>query len=89
MTLQTAAFLALALPLALAAQTPSPAIAFRAKAVSHIATIRLAGSIGQVFRLFGPIVEKEWAPGWNPDVLYPTDRDVDEGMFFITHETHG
>jgi len=62
---------------------------FQAKAVSHTATIRLKGPVDQVFPLFGPVREKDWAPGWSPELVYPTDREAAEGMVFKTAGEEG
>ena len=37
-----------------------------------------------VFPLFGPVRESEWAPHWNPTILYPLDRSQKAGMVFTT-----
>jgi hypothetical protein len=55
---------------------------FQAKAVSHTATIRLNRPVDKVFPLFGPVRESDWAPGWSPELIYPTNTDVAEGMVF-------
>jgi hypothetical protein len=72
----------------LAHQAPSPPASgqgpFQAMAVSHAATIRLTGPVEKVFPLFGPVREKEWAPGWSPELVYPADGEVAEGMVFKT-----
>jgi hypothetical protein len=57
---------------------------FRARAVSHTATIRLKGPVDKVFPLFGPLREAEWAAGWSPQLVHPTDSEVAEGMVFKT-----
>ena len=63
--------------------------AFRAKSVTHSATIWLAAPLERVFIFFTPIGEKQWAPGWEPEIVYPLDRDVTEGMVFKTKEKFG
>src|SRR5258706_16458471 len=45
-----------------------------AKAITHRGLIRLAAPVERVFPLFGPVREKLWAPGWNPQIVYPLDR---------------
>jgi hypothetical protein len=62
-----------------AAQKPAT---FVAKSVTHTATIHLQGSLGRVFPLFGPIREKDWAPGWEPQIVHPIGPQVAEGMVF-------
>ena len=78
---------------ALAHQPTSPLASgpgrFQARAVSHAATIRMNGPVEKVFPLFGPVRESEWAPGWSPDLVYPTDSEVAEGMVFKTPGEEG
>lgn len=50
--------------------------------VSKTSTITLAGSFAQVFPLFGPIKEQEWAEGWQPRILYPDSTVIQEHMVF-------
>jgi hypothetical protein len=69
------------------AQAGSPS--FRAKSVTRNGTIRLHASVSHVFELFGPIREKDWAPGWNPTILSLRDQDVAEGMVFTVDEPEG
>ena len=52
--------------------------------VSRSATIMLNAKIDEVFPLFGPIREMEWAEGWNPEIIYSIDPLVEEGMIFRT-----
>jgi hypothetical protein len=75
----------------LAAQTnqPDSKPVFHAKAISHTGTIRLAGPVEKVFPLFGPVREKDWAPGWDPEIIYPTGSEVAEGMVFRTRDKSG
>ncbi|HMJ70836.1 MAG TPA: SRPBCC family protein [Cyclobacteriaceae bacterium] len=47
-------------------------------------TIRLDAPIDKVFPLFGPIREKDWAHGWDPQVIYPKDTLVEKQMVFCT-----
>ena len=51
--------------------------------------IRLEGSIERVFPLFGPLRECEWAEGWNPKVVWPTDEIVRERLVFLVGSSHG
>jgi hypothetical protein len=50
--------------------------------------LRLPAPPAVVFPLFGPIRESEWAPHWNPTILYPLDRSQKAGMVFTTRQ-HG
>ena len=49
---------------------------------SHTITIPLP--IERAFPLFTPIGEIDWAPGWHPDFLHPTDGATQAGMVFTT-----
>lgn len=42
---------------------------FEARQFAHTQTLILKGPIERVFPLFGPVLEKQWAPGWNPTVI--------------------
>jgi hypothetical protein len=57
--------------------------------ISRTATIRLKAGVAEVFPLFGPIREMEWAFGWQPEVLYPTSASVEEKMIFRTSGIDG
>ncbi len=61
---------------------------FTAQRISKTATITLKAPLDKVFPLFGPIREKEWAAGWEPQVLYPDTGTVEEHMVFKT-PSHG
>jgi len=56
---------------------------FTAVKINRSATILLHGNIVNVFPLFGPLREAEWAHGWSPEVLYGHD-DIEEHMVFRT-----
>lgn len=58
---------------------------FKAERVQRSATIELNGPVETVFPLFGPIREKDWAHGWNPQVIYPNDTLVAKNMVLRTH----
>ena len=77
------------LPLAMQMENPPTASAFQARQALRTATMRLEGAIQEVFPLFTPIREKEWAPGWDPQPVWPANGDVVEGMVFTVDETPG
>lgn len=52
--------------------------------ISRSATLSLNGKIDVVFPLFGPVREKEWAFGWNPEIIWSSDPLIAEGMIFRT-----
>lgn len=56
--------------------------------ISRTSVITLNAPLAKVFPLFGPIKEKEWAPGWEPKVLYSTTDLVEEHMVFKTRSQH-
>jgi len=60
-----------------------------AKLISRASSIRLGDSLEQVFPLFGPVKEKEWAEGWNPRMVLPSSESVGEHMVFQTEGGHG
>ncbi len=63
---------------------------FESKRVSRTSTITLDAPLERVFPLFGPIKEKEWADGWNPEIVYSTTNLVEEHMVFKTKShSHG
>jgi hypothetical protein len=59
---------------------------FKPERISRQSTIVLNGSIEKVFPLFGPLREKEWAEGWDPEIIYASSPDVlvEEHMIFRT-----
>src|SRR5262245_16214805 len=59
---------------------------FKPERVSKSATFGCNGKIENVFPLFGPIREMDWADGWNPEILYSTNNHalVEEHMIFQT-----
>jgi hypothetical protein len=59
-------------------------VSFKSKRISQTQSIILNGSLDKVFPLFGPIKEKEWADGWNPEVIYSTSNLVEEKMVFTS-----
>ena len=62
---------------------------FKAEHVTRTGSISLNGSIEEVFPLFGPVREGEWAHGWTITVLHAeTDLVEEKGAVFTTH-LHG
>lgn len=58
--------------------------------IQQSASFTIHGKIENVFPLFGPIREKDWAEGWDPRVLYPTGNVlVEEHMIFQTNDPDG
>ena len=52
--------------------------------IGNAATIMLHGAIDRVFPLFGPVREKLWAHGWEPEIVYATSQEPEERMIFRT-----
>ncbi|MFQ6084428.1 MAG: hypothetical protein ACE5WD_13880 [Candidatus Aminicenantia bacterium] len=57
---------------------------FKSKRISRTGIITLNAPLKRVFPLFGPIKEKEWAEGWNPEIVYSTSNQIEEHMVFKT-----
>jgi len=53
--------------------------------VSKTSTITLNSPLADVFPLFGPLREKDWAEGWQPQILHSGSEEVHEHMVFQTH----
>jgi hypothetical protein len=62
---------------------------FTANHVSRTHSISLAGAPEQVFPLFEPVREKSWAPGWEPEMVYPTSGEAVEGAVFTVSADDG
>jgi hypothetical protein len=52
--------------------------------ISRTSAIVLNGIPSEVFPLFGPIREKEWAPGWDPTIIYPNGVLAEAHMVFTS-----
>ena len=52
-------------------------------------TIVLKGSVADATPLFGPVREAEWAPGWTPHFLHPSEGAQGEGVIFTTTASKG
>jgi len=57
---------------------------FISQRISRTSVIAINEEIEKVFPLFTPIREKEWAEGWNPEILYPENGSIEERMIFQT-----
>jgi hypothetical protein len=62
---------------------------FAGKSVTRSATIHLQGPLAKVFPLFEPIGEKAWAPGWEPQVVFPSSGEAQKGTVFLTYDDQG
>jgi hypothetical protein len=52
-----------------------------AERISKTAVIALQASIEKVFLLFGPIKEKEWAYGWDPEIIFGNSEPEEHTIF--------
>lgn len=62
---------------------------FKAERISRLSTITIHSSIEKVFPLFGPLLEMEWAAGWEPRIIYLDQKNVAEHMIFQTKSQYG
>jgi len=61
---------------------------FESRRISKTSVITLNAPLSNVFPLFGPIREKEWASGWNPQLIYSITGLAEEQMVFRTQSHH-
>ena len=61
---------------------------FQATGVTRHGLLAFDAPVAVVFALFTPQGERHWAEGWDPQILFPRDREVAEGMVFQTRD-HG
>lgn len=59
-------------------------LSFKAQRLHRSASILIEAPVEKVFPLFGPVREKEWADGWEPEVLFTNDPLAEEHMIFQT-----
>jgi hypothetical protein len=59
---------------------------FVAQHITRSHTIHLPATLQQVFPLFEPLGEKQWSPGWDPEMLYPPDGAAQVGAVFMTNQ---
>jgi hypothetical protein len=55
---------------------------YRGQSVSRTGMIELNAPADKAFPLFTPLLEKNWAPEWNPQIIYPANGQVQQGMVF-------
>ncbi len=65
------------------------ATAFRSKRIARTRVITLNDTPEIIFPLFGPIRERDWAPGWDPQIIYSDSAWIEEHMVFTTRSHHG
>ncbi len=84
MTAHSLAMLAMAVLASTIAQA-QPA-RFQGASVTRKGHLQFDAPLAAVFPLFTPLGERVWAKGWDPEVVYPRDRDIAEGMVFRTQD---
>ena len=62
---------------------------YSSRSVTFSGHFHLNAPVERVFPLFSPLGEKYWVPGWDPEIVYPIDREWEEGMVFRTTEESG
>jgi hypothetical protein len=66
-------------------ETQKPIIPFKSERISQSASFTLNGDVNKIFPLFGPVREKEWAAGWEPEIIFPSSSEVEKNMVFQTN----
>jgi hypothetical protein len=57
---------------------------FKSERIQKSASFVVNSLVEKAFPLFGPIREREWAAGWEPQIVFSTDPEVEEHMMFKT-----
>jgi hypothetical protein len=65
-------------------QEPVNIPSFKAERLHRSASILIEAPVDKAFPLFGPVREKEWATGWEPEIIFTNDAWVEEHMIFQT-----
>jgi len=55
---------------------------FKSQRISATASFIVNANITHVFPLYGAFEERKWAPGWEPELIYPEDEIIEEGTTF-------
>lgn len=61
---------------------------FKPARIGKCSTIELNGPATKVFPLFGPVLEKRWAEGWDPEIIYSATGLIEKHMIFRTKANH-
>jgi len=64
-------------------------VSFQPKRISRTAQITVNAPLNEAFVLFGPVREKDWAEGWDPELIDPAGELVQERMVFTTQSHFG
>jgi hypothetical protein len=57
---------------------------FEARSAEFSGHFTVHAPIDAVFELFSPLGEQEWVPGWNPELLHPSDVSWAQGQVECT-----
>ena len=60
----------------------------RPNRISHTFEQTIEGTAGEIFPLYCPVRELDWAPGWNPSLVISQSGVAEEDCVFVT-ETEG
>jgi hypothetical protein len=64
-------------------------LSFQPTRISRGAVITVAAPLERALELFGPIRQKDWAEGWDPQLIDPASEIVEERIVFTTQSHHG
>src|SRR5262245_25115179 len=59
-------------------------IDFKPERIQRSSTFHVEAPVERSFPLFGPLLEMEWAAGWEPRIIYLQQKYVEEHMIFTT-----
>lgn len=62
---------------------------FKPERIQRTSVFVVHASIEKAFPLFGPLLEMEWAEGWEPRVIFLRQKYVEEHMIFKTKSQYG
>jgi hypothetical protein len=71
-----------------ACQSNQHDVGFKSERISSTASFTVKTSVEKAFSLFGPIKEKEWARGWEPEIIFSESPEAEEHMIFKTSGKH-
>jgi len=64
-------------------------IDFKPERIQRSSTFHVEALVEKSFPLFGPLLEMEWAVGWEPRIIYLQQKFVEEHMIFKTKSNYG
>jgi len=64
-------------------------MSFVPQRISRSATITVGAPLDEAFALFGPVREKDWADGWDPQLIDPVREIIEERLVFTTQSHFG